>query len=1033
MPTTLPSPRSASRSTARRVAPHAHATPRRPGPASRSTARRVVTALVALVALAAVGDGPVAAQACAEVHTSGAWTSIVAPRFSHPASGGVPLAHAVAAGAARLYVTDGLSILRSDDGGCGWSEVYRLPAEPPLPSTDHLDALPVTDQSARIVTLAVPAVAPDRVLAVLSSAAGTGVDPGPVDADLSTAESLTRSALVAVLRSEDAGGTWRASRQGLPQVGTPRLLRLAPSDPARGYLVVSQATGDAVLTTADGGATWEARSAPAPVTEPRSGALSDLAVDLLDPLRLWAVHGPRLARSQDGGASWAWLMVEGQPKIPQGLSAGEGGVVVSLGQNRTAPIAALYESADGSAFAHVPVASTGVPAETVGPLAGIAEAGGVLVIGAKTFHAGGQQRPPAVLVRAAGAWRTPENRSGAALTGLVPVPAAEPLFAALQPPLTAPSRPAQLVLYRPLAGDTGAGLEGGIVDRDPLPPAPAALRPDSATVTLAPGEASDLPLTLVLPRRPRPMDAFVLFDASPSSHDARVGLGAQFQRVVEALAEDGIDVRYGAGAFTDYPFPPWGNEGDVPYRLERRLAPAGNDLRDALGRGYGVLGTYDAASSLPALYQAATGEGQADPNPTGQGLGRSPAGIDPGQDAGFGQGVLRVVAHLADVPFHDAPEYPGQPFARVADTLRAAGIVQVGLVLENDQAPALARVDLTRMAEATGGLARSTGADCDGDGIADVEAGAPIVCGSADGRLPEALLGVLRAVPDSDVVTLLVSDPALATPLPGSWEVDRRADHELAGRLRLRCPSSGPDRDRAVTLTAALDGEPLASSVVLLRCRARGSEQREEPPTVPFADPEPPVQPQPEPADVPQGEPAGQPAPAGAAEPAPQPQARPGSAAPFGAPPAGAPAASAGAPPAWPVAASAPAPAQAPAPAPGTASAVQAAPASASAAAPAGAAAPAPSAQGAAPGSVFAQGLTPAPATGASSPAAGAAYAPRAQREVATVWLASARAAPVPAARSAAPIGTVAGAAALALCAGVLHRRSQPARGEARS
>jgi photosystem II stability/assembly factor-like uncharacterized protein len=84
--------------------------------------------------------------------------------------------------------------------------------------------------------------------------------------------------------------TWTALG---PEGGYLCALAVAPSDPAVVY-----AAGSGLHRSADGGATWEPTGATV-------GSVSCLlAVDAVDPLRLYALHPDRVERSLDGGTTW---------------------------------------------------------------------------------------------------------------------------------------------------------------------------------------------------------------------------------------------------------------------------------------------------------------------------------------------------------------------------------------------------------------------------------------------------------------------------------------------------------------------------------------------------------------------------------------------------------------------------------------------------------------------------------------------------------------------------------------------------------
>lgn len=270
---------------------------RRPRVALVALAVTLVPALVPVV-------GASAAAGCSGVTRSGSWTVARAP-------GGSVVHATVASRPTTSYVSDGVRIARTTDGGCTWREVWRVPA---ARSAEQ----PYDAATAQVVALAVPPApkAAARVLAVVQD----GVDGSE------TSTGATLEGRLHVVRSEDGGATWTSGDSGLvttsrnvrreqiDAAGSGRcgdvrgcVLRIAPSDPDVVYLATETTPllPGRLHRSADGGRTWVPRASlvqPSGAGVP--GGLGSLAVDPVAPDVLWAEVDGRLAQSRDGGTTW---------------------------------------------------------------------------------------------------------------------------------------------------------------------------------------------------------------------------------------------------------------------------------------------------------------------------------------------------------------------------------------------------------------------------------------------------------------------------------------------------------------------------------------------------------------------------------------------------------------------------------------------------------------------------------------------------------------------------------------------------------
>lgn len=808
-------------------------------PRSGSGAQAVVV-LVAVCSLLA-GPGSVAeGPGCGE--EAGAFVRIPAPRFpKHEDSTGEITAYARdPVEPERLYVTDGVSVLRSVDGGCTWEEGLRPEGRDP----------------ARILSISVPPSeeAHHGVFLLVEGSRELGRVP------------VAQTRIVVSDRFGEHGSYRQRPGTGLPPAAAePVLLRVSPSDPERLYLVVEVGLGsEALYASGDGGGSWEARSLPEPPSSLAS--VEALEVSPGDADGLWAIQGGELHRSEDGGASWDEVELPDGSDTPVGLALAEGGrgaqVRVALGSEA---VTGLLRADGGGAFEHRPIDpplglfdSMAHDVRSGVTVVATREEGGVHLLGPSG---------EAVRVGASGIGRLAD----------VTVDTGEPATFAFRRPAEDLSR-SSLVLLRPEvvgpdhvgseAAGPGADAPGGggpgslepspSAPPEPEPPVPARIEGAPIEVDLPAGGSATRRIRLVLPPMPRPSDLFFLVDASGSTISERRAFARDLGFAFDGIAARGIDARYGVGNFTDYPFAPWGSPSDDAYRRGVAVGADGEAVRSALVERYGVMGTRFASSSLTGLFQGATGAGQENTNPSGE----PDASIPPGLDAGFDDGRRRLVVHLADVPFHEGPGYPGPSFDRTSEELVDRGVLQLGVALEGGEDPLLARVDLERMAASTGARATSGGADCDGDGAADLRAGDPLVCSAPGVGVADAVVGLVAAAPDHDDAWISDEHPLLSVSPPRYRRLDRGVGHELAFTLSLRCPARGGEH--RIPLVARWGADVVSRSEAALSCGPAGAAA-----AGPEAEPGP---------GFPPGESGPVPVPAGSAAQAPAPAEAPGQA-----------------------------------------------------------------------------------------------------------------------------------------------------------
>jgi hypothetical protein len=295
----------------------------------------------------------------------------------------------------------------------------------------------------------------------------------------------------------------------------------------------------------------------------------------------------------------------------------------------------------------------------------------------------------------------------------------------------------------------GYQVHDGPVGDSPI----TAIDPLEYSVEVPEGQCRTVPIRITIaPTVFRPLDIYLLADASSSFNDNI----EQFKRDGEQFVNDLLalrgDIRLGVGKFRDYPISPFGNFADFAYQrvLDLQQVTVGNRVRlvNAIRAVVNAGGGDGPESQLAALFQAATGAGQDVP-----GLAGLFADIAPNQQASFRQNVdvEKIVVLVTDNEFHECNDpgtipYPGPCFADTVAELNRRGIKVVGIASGGPGGNANVTINaLRRIAEATGTLARRD-IDCDGNGSIDIRAGQPIVCPPPAGgaRLKDIILSAVR-------------------------------------------------------------------------------------------------------------------------------------------------------------------------------------------------------------------------------------------------------------------------------------------------
>ena len=776
----------------------------------------VATILVGTFALPGAGAAP----ACSGVSAEGDWTTIKAPAFPGAAAPQDLKSYAVDAHAPqRILVTNGQVVMRSEDGGCKWSEIFSLEL---LPTLDK----PISSATATVDSIVMPesAGSSSNAYLVVEERVGPVVRPH-------------------LLASEDNGKSWELRDQGLPPVGDVLRLRIAPNDPKTFYALLRDPAATKLYASNNAGNSWGQRG---------SYLANDFDIDDANKESLWFYGTPGLAHSVDGGRS-----VAQNNYVPSTITTG--GVFGAPGEKARVivydPDGLTYWQTDDGGLTFEPISTTGLAAIS-------------LAHGANRDSFVMSTREAVWRYRAPGAWVeiTPGVVQGVDRDEDAP-DVTELIVDRTEAPAVFGMRPREILKYEALA-----------LELPPLAPeAPAEVGdvtfgPEDAAIKLAPGEKKTVQYRLGLPPQPTPLDVFFLVDTTASMESSINGLARGMHEIVNELSKSKVDVQFGLGEYKDYPIPGYGDPVslDFPYRRNRDLGPADQQLVDAIeSMEPSGGGTIRRESQLTALFQAATGVGD--------------EFTAPGQAASFRPDSLKVFINITDAGFTDEAQHPSPPFEVVGRELNGRGILQIGLAVFGPYGIDEARVDLKRMAELTDTVAPPGGVDCDSNGVIDIEAGAPLVCDITDEetsgvlRLAPAILSTLRAITDSAPVELVANkgdsviqsiEPAL---LPA---VDVKDPQNLVFDVTYACKKSSAKLN-PVQLVPTVRSVGVAGASATIKCKpdpiaAVIKKKKREPEPEPVFVP-PPVAPVVLPALVPAPVPPPPPAPVSQIQPNPQP------------------------------------------------------------------------------------------------------------------------------------------------------------------
>ena len=750
--------------------------------------------LVALLAVAIITAPLVVAPASAQGACgtqNGFWTSISAPRFK--AGPQALVDHAVDARSPNhMYVTNGTAVMLTRDSGCTWDPVYVI-GNAPAPDR------PYTSSTAKITSIVVPEAVAGRVLLTVEE----------------TAIAATRPHVVV---SSNRGASWQLGDSGLPPVGSPEVLVVAPSAANIAYLGIDLGGGtvDSLFASADGGLTWQPRA------QRVAGGVTGLTVDPLVPSELWA-HGPGgLSRSTDGGVTFA--------PVDEFVGESAGPLDIFHGPGTPARIFAFVPS---QRFMLASIDGGETWQENYSPGTPDSVAHGAVpqnVVASSGGDVFGWAQPLFQWIDL----RAPHN----GVVDLVASRSATPGFygrTATTIEIYQGPDATEIVINDP---DFDIGDVGSLIDLpDFLDPSPPQLDPETNKIRIPAGETRKQTYRLALSKVRTPLDVYLVIDTSSSMRRFLKGLAHALAEVIRGLEESRIDVHFGIAEYRAYPDStpprprcdtPQGEllapqcENNFVYHRVLDVQPVSQAFASAL-KSLEALGGGHYDAPLPALLQTATGAGD-DLEPPGP-LGHD---VPPGLQANFRDKAFKVVLISGDEPYR-IPSYgpddqpPDRPtFDEVIAALNGKGIHQVGLSLG-----AGSLKNMRKVAAATGAVAPAAGVDCDGDGAADLSSKAALVCSVRQDTLEQgsnlapAIVNLVEAVRNRKPVTFTAEglDNVIGGISPDGYPgVALQSNQRLDFTVTYRCPQSMAGERTNIDL-AARDGEGvLAKATTTVIC-----------------------------------------------------------------------------------------------------------------------------------------------------------------------------------------------------------------------
>jgi hypothetical protein len=368
--------------------------------------------------------------------------------------------------------------------------------------------------------------------------------------------------------------------------------------------------------------------------------------------------------------------------------------------------------------------------------------------------------------------------------------------------------------------------------------------PVNKTITVKPGEVKDVDVTFGMPPAATPLDVYFLMDTTGSMGNAINGLRKDVGSIADRMRKElGQSVCFGVGDFKDFnPTAP-----TEVFRTHQKVVCETDPNLPKVKAGLGKLqanggGTTRAEAQTIALTQAVTGTGQLNPF------------VAADQDAEFRPEAFKIIVLITDAEFNQGAGYPTKEAA--IETLHVAGVRVVGVqVMTDNTQPEIARADLDQLARGTDTLAPAGGVDCDGDGKRgqyDLTEGEPLVCqtSGSEPNIGPVISTLLLGVKDPGTVAVKVTDPFNVTrdPIKGptSQIMNLKRQSILQFSVPVSCTTAQDGLDLPVDLSPTVRALPARNARgefvhgrFTVQCRA--TPPVKVPPPAPRIPPDPPV------------------------------------------------------------------------------------------------------------------------------------------------------------------------------------------------
>jgi hypothetical protein len=363
--------------------------------------------------------------------------------------------------------------------------------------------------------------------------------------------------------------------------------------------------------------------------------------------------------------------------------------------------------------------------------------------------------------------------------------------------------------------------------------------PVNRTVTVKPGEIKNVDVTFGMPPAATPLDVFFLMDTTGSMSTPIAGLRKDIGAIANRMRKElGQSVCFGVGDFKDFST----TTATEVFRTHQKVVCESDPNLPKVKAGLALLkssggGPDRAEAQTIALTQAITGAGQLNPY------------VAPDQDAEFRPEAFKVIVLITDAEFKEGAGYPTKEAA--IETLHVAGVkvVSVQVMTDNNQ-PEIARADLDELARGTDSLAPAGGVDCDGDGKRgqyDLSEGDPLVCDTSgsEPNIGPVISTLLLGVKDPGTVAVKVTDPFNVTrdPIlgPTSQIMNLKRQSVLQFSVPVSCTTAQDGLDLPVDLSPSVRALPVAGVHGRFTVQCRATPVVKVPPPAPRIPPDPPI------------------------------------------------------------------------------------------------------------------------------------------------------------------------------------------------